>query len=262
MSTRITLFTVPRPFLREFSYIQENAIRSWLFLDPTPQVILLGDEPGVAETARKLNVESISNVKKMNGDLPLIGDVFRKSQKASVNEVVVYINSDIILTKSFLSAVTVVEKRFQNFLMLGRRWDFGGVKDKFNFLPGWEEKLIELVKREGSLHPPTGIDYQVFRKGNWMDQPPFVAGRLAWDNWFTVQALRASHPVIDATEAVIVIHQTHDYSLCAGGIKEARNGRYAEHNRKLAGNSIFGGFITNATWTLSSDFVLKERSES
>lgn len=255
----ITLFTVPRPFVREFKCIQENAIKSWLHLEPTPQIILVGDEEGVVETAKTFDIECISDVEKMNGDLPFISDVFRKAQEASINDVVVYVNSDIILTKSFLTAITIVEKKFQDFLMIGRRWDFEGIAGEFDFSSDWEEELTMLVKKEGKLHPPTGIDYQVFRKGNWMNQPPFVAGRIAWDNWFTVQALRAGHPVIDATEVAMIIHQTHNYNLCSGGREEARNGAYAKHNRKLAGSSVFGGFITNSTWALSSDFMLEEK---
>ena len=48
----LTLFTVPKPFRGHVGDIQRNAIESWRALRPSVQVVLVGDEDGVAEAAR------------------------------------------------------------------------------------------------------------------------------------------------------------------------------------------------------------------
>jgi hypothetical protein len=72
--------------------------------------------------------------------------------------------------------------------------------------------LRKAVAEDAVLHPPAGSDYFVYpRDLNW-NAPPFVIGRVAWDNWMIYRA-RAMHvPVIDATLCITAIHQNHDYS--------------------------------------------------
>ena len=50
--TLLTLFSAPKPFTDpHIALIQRNAIRSWTLL-PDVEVILLGEETGLAEAAR------------------------------------------------------------------------------------------------------------------------------------------------------------------------------------------------------------------
>jgi len=42
----LTLFALPKPFRGRNGIIQQNAIRSWTLLEPTPEIILFGDEFG------------------------------------------------------------------------------------------------------------------------------------------------------------------------------------------------------------------------
>ena len=49
----LTLFTAPKPFRGHIGLIQANAIRSWMALAPDIEVLLVGDEPGLAEAARR-----------------------------------------------------------------------------------------------------------------------------------------------------------------------------------------------------------------
>jgi hypothetical protein len=47
----LTIFTIPKPFRGHIEVIQRNAIESWLRLRPQCEIILCGDDPGVAEAA-------------------------------------------------------------------------------------------------------------------------------------------------------------------------------------------------------------------
>lgn len=230
----LTIFSVPRPFNGHIGLIQENAIASWKILKNNPQVILLANESGTAEVCKKYNVDFIPDVKLNSFGTPLVNDVFRKAQGAAQFEIVAYVNSDIILTNSFIDATMKASKQFQSFLLVGRRYDLSITK-KVDFSNSmWEQIIRDRVKKESSLHSPTGMDYQVFRRGAWMNMPPFIVGRPVWDCWFVTQAKKVKHEVIDTTEAVFIIHQKHDYKRAEDGSILVRTGPEALRNRELA----------------------------
>ena len=56
----LTLFTMPRLFRDHIAVIQRNAIRSWTLLRPRCEIILCGDDAGVASTAAELSVRGES----------------------------------------------------------------------------------------------------------------------------------------------------------------------------------------------------------
>jgi len=67
----ITLFSAPKPFTNShIAMIQRNAIKSWTLL-PDVEVILLGEEAGLAEAAKELGVKHISNVARNESGTPL-----------------------------------------------------------------------------------------------------------------------------------------------------------------------------------------------
>ena len=47
-----TFFTTAKPFRGHNGIIQRNALKSWMLLHPDAEVILFGDEEGVAGTAK------------------------------------------------------------------------------------------------------------------------------------------------------------------------------------------------------------------
>ena len=71
----ITLFSAPKPFTNpHIALIQRNAIKSWTLL-PEVEVILLGEEAGLAEAARELGVQHIPHVERNANGVPLISSV-------------------------------------------------------------------------------------------------------------------------------------------------------------------------------------------
>jgi len=62
--------------------------------------------------------------------------------------------------------------------------------------------------------------------------PPFVL-RVFWDNWLVWKALDAGKPVIDASRAVMAVHQNHDYSYHPQGKAGIWSGEEAELNGSL-----------------------------
>src|SRR5512139_4033714 len=100
----ITLFSAPKPFTNpHIATIQRNAIRSWTLL-PDVEVILLGEETGLAEAAHELGVKHLPNVARNEAGTPLISSMFQWAREYSDNQLLCIINADIILFPDFVEA--------------------------------------------------------------------------------------------------------------------------------------------------------------
>ena len=72
----ITIFSAPKPFTNpHIATIQYNAVRSWTKL-PGVDVILLGDESGLAEAARELGVKHIPDIPRSPSGAPKISTMY------------------------------------------------------------------------------------------------------------------------------------------------------------------------------------------
>ena len=205
----ITLFTSCKPFVGEDKIAQRNAIKSWSLLRPKPEIIIVGDDPGVKEVAEEFGLVYVSEVRRYNGRNPYVDDVFKKATQFASNDLLCYINSDIILMSDFMSAVSEASTVKKKLLLVGKRHDLA-VEHELDFDPGWEEQLTARVVNEGRLYPLAGIDYFVFRKGSYDDLPPYILGNVRWDNWMVYSARCKRMMVIDATDSVRVVHQDHE----------------------------------------------------
>jgi hypothetical protein len=244
----LTIFSVPKPFKGHTATIQRNAIQSWLQLRPACEIILLGNDEGTAEAAREFGLRHLPEVACNECGTPLLNSIFERAQAAASHRLLCYVNADIILLSDFLTAVRRI--RFRRFLMVGQRWDMD-LDHALDFTrPDWEADLRRQLTTRAVLHPPTGIDYFVFPRGLWGEVLPFAIGRTAWDNWLIYRARAQGAAVIDATQAVMIVHQNHDWSHIPGGEREAWKGPEAQRNRALAGNAIFT--LLDADWLLSS----------
>ena len=100
----ITLFSAPKPFTNlHIAMIQRNAIKSWTLL-PDVDVILLGEEQGLAEAARELDVKHISTVERNTNGVPLISSMFKLARENSDSDLLCIINADMILMPDFVEA--------------------------------------------------------------------------------------------------------------------------------------------------------------
>ena len=237
----LTLVTIPKPFRGHIGIIQRNAIASWSLLSPRPEIILIGDDEGTAQTANEFDVRHVSVARNEHGT-PLLDELFEKAQSLATNDLICYANADILLMNDFMQAVEQVASQRAGFLMVGQRTDLD-MKSPLDFGSGWEQRLLVRVREEGRLHPPAGSDYFVFPRGLLGRVPRFAVGRPGWDNWMICHARSRRIIVIDATPVVRAIHQNHDYSKT--GEREAE----ARRNLELVGRSIFT--IEDATHLLT-----------
>jgi len=232
----LTIFTLPKPFKdKHTSIIQENAIKSWVFL-PKTEVILIGNEEGIEKKAGELGVKHIKNVKRNQFGTPLLNDAFNKARNESDKKYLCYINADIILLKDFLNIFKFVPKK--DFLIVGQRWDLE-VGKLIKFDANWEDRIREKLKKEGELHRPrgkAGSDYFVFKRSLFRRIPPFSVGRVGWDNWMIFHARKKGMIAIDATPLVRIIHQNHGYPETRDTGKKKRESPEGRRNILLAGS--------------------------
>lgn len=214
--TFLTLFSAPKPFTNpHIAMIQRNAIKSWTLL-PDVEVILLGEEEGLAEAARELNVKHISHVTRNANGTPLISSMVNLARENSNSDLLCIVNTDMILMSDFIEAAKQTVKLKDEFVLLSQRWDYD-ITSLIDFAEGWESRLGESVRKQNQLHRPAGSDFFLFPKSCYQDIPDFAIGRAGWDNWMIYKARAEKYPVIDCTPSIMIVHQNHDYSHLAGG---------------------------------------------
>jgi hypothetical protein len=231
----LTLFSIPKAFGGHVGVIQRNAIRSWIALGPDVQVVLVGDEPGVADAATELGTLHVSGVAVSERGTPLIDDAFARVDDVAEHPLRCFVNADVLLLDDLLPAVDSIRAAFDRFLIVGETRDLDVVDDLRLDREGRDE-LRRRALAEGRSRGPTAIDYFVFTAGLFDPVPPFVVGRARFDNWLVWRA-RERGPVVDATRAVVAVHQRHDYAHVQGGFEEAHFGGEARRNEELAGGS-------------------------
>jgi hypothetical protein len=250
----ITIFTAPKPFTNpHINLIQRNAIQSWQHLGNDVQVLLIGDEPGMAEFATQVGIPQLAQVVCNAQGTPLVSSIFDLARQHSTSPVLAYVNADVLLTPEFVSIARLVYGQVKDFLVVGQRWDLD-IREALEFNPGWESRLLADAKSLGRLHPAGGSDYFIFPRQDFIDMPKFAIGRAGWDNWMFFHARRGKIPVIDATSALTVIHQDHDYSHLPGGQPHYRMPESFE-NIRLAGGRRTIFTLLDADYTLNAGKV-------
>jgi len=210
ISTMLTIFTIPKSFTDpRINIIQRNAIKSWTLLRPACEIFLVGNDEGVKETAEELKIKHIPEVKCNEFGTPLLNSAFDLAKKYSKNNILCYINSDIILVSDFIDAIKYLPG--ENFLTVGQRHDLD-----VDFLidyknPSWDKKIIGKTNKDALLHSPAGIDYFIYNKNTFIDLPELAVGRIGWDNWVIKNARWEKIKVIDASGMITAIHQNHGY---------------------------------------------------
>ncbi|MDL1943922.1 hypothetical protein FBQ99_16425 [Chloroflexi bacterium CFX2] len=245
----ITLFSAPKPFTDpHIALIQRNAIKSWTLL-PDVEVILLGEETGLAEAARELGVKHTPHVERNANGVPLISSMFRLARENSSSDLLCIVNADMILMPDFVEAARRSRLQRDKFVMLSQRWDYD-ITSPLNFTEGWESQLREDVRKQNQLHRPAGSDFFLFPKSCYAEIPNFTIGRAGWDNWMIYKARKENWAVVDCTPSLMIVHQNHDYSHLPDGKPHYEHPETNENIRLAGGQANIRYTILDATHQL------------
>jgi hypothetical protein len=211
----LTIFTAPKPFTNpHINIIQRNAVQAWTRLEDV-DILLVGDEPGIPETAKELGVKNVPQVKRDDQGVPLVSSILDIGHSYSNSPILCYANADMILMSDLVEAARTVAALKKDFLLIGQRWNLDLTRP-FDFSGDWESRLRGEVSRNGILFSPWGIDYFVFPRRLYTEVPDFTIGRVAWDNWMVYHARASFGVAVDASQDVLAVHQNHDYSHLPG----------------------------------------------
>jgi len=247
----LTIFSIPKPFKGHIGVIQRNAITSWTLLRPRPEIILFGNDEGVAEVALGLGVLHFPQIACNECGTPLLHDVFQKVEVQASHSILCYVNADILLMDDLRRAVERVREWRSQFLIVGQRWDLD-ICNQLDFgVPEWQGALEQLALKAGRQRPCNWIDYFAFSKGFGQNLVPLAVGRASWDNWLIWHARSIGIPVVDVSKSVIAVHQNHDYSHHPKGAAGVWSGEEAIRNYKLAGGWRHLYSMENATHKLT-----------
>jgi hypothetical protein len=274
--TLLTLFSAPKPFTDpHIAMIQRNAIRSWTLLSDV-EVILFGEETGLAEAAKQLGVKHLPNVTCNDSGVPLISSMFQLARENSNSDLLCIINADMMLLADLVEAakqVLTLESRssfldnrqqavgLQRFVLLSQRWDYD-VTTPLDFAEGWESRLRESVRKQNQLHRPAGSDFFLFPKSCYTDIPNFTIGRAGWDNWMIYQACQQKWPVIDCTPSIMIVHQNHDYSHLPGGKSHYDHPDTTKNIRLAGGHASIRYTILDSTHQLVDGKLVRPKMTS
>jgi len=258
----LTIFSTPKPFAGHIEMIQRNAIESWKRLDANVEIILIGDDPGTAEVCRELGLLHIAAVQRNAHGTKYLASIYDQAQDAARHEILCHVNCDIVLMSDFTGTVRRMREARERFLMAGRRWDVD-VREPLDFArKDWETELRKLARKTNRQRPPQWIDYFVFRRGLFYRKiPEFVIGRPGWDNWLLWYPRSVGVPVVDASSAVIAVHQNHDYGYHPDGEKGVWEGEEAQENFHLMRTKGRYQTLENATYVMSARGLRKNYKE-
>jgi len=246
----LTIFTTAKPFRGHIGLIQRNALQSWKALHPGIEIILFDGNEGAAEAAEEFGLRHEGHVEPNELGTKRLDYLFARAQAIARHEILCYINCDIILMQDFWRAIERVSAMHREFLMVGRRWDTEITEAVAFERADWAAEVRELALKRGRKRTAEWIDYFAFSRGLYgADMPPFVL-RVFWDNWLVWKALDAGKPVVDASRAVLAVHQNHDYSHHPQGKQGVWNGEEAGRNGQLAGGWRHLRTIADATEVL------------
>jgi hypothetical protein len=252
----ITIFTAPKPFTHpHINLIQRNALLSWQHLGDEVNVVMVGDEPGVADFATETGLQHLPDVVRNSSGTPLVSSLFSAARQISSSPLLAYVNADILLTPQFVTTASQVYCHEKQCLIVGQRYDLD-LQQPLEFTPGWDIRLLADIQTRGRLHPPAGSDYFIFPRSCFTNLPNFAIGRAGWDNWMIYHARQEHLPVIDASSSITVIHQDHDYSHLPNGQAHYRLPESSE-NLRMAGGRRTVFTLLDADFTFEHDHLRK-----
>ena len=119
----LTLFSSPKPFTDpKVAVIQENAIGSWVRL-PDVQVLLMGDEEGLARVALASGAKHVPNVATNAAGTPLISSMVQRARDYGDGGMLCIVNADMILMSDFVEVARWAQTMGESFVVVSRRWD-------------------------------------------------------------------------------------------------------------------------------------------
>jgi len=214
--SQVILFTSPKPRQANTEGVQISAFRSWRRIFPKARILLFGDGATWESFAREEGLELVCPLPSGAEGGEVIQFLFEKVSVLAGDEIAMYLNSDILLDQSALTAVARLESLPGPWLASARRcclpeWAGPALKEDEEW-----QRFYQRAREESVWGPACAMDMFLFRGLSFEAMPPFLIGHGGWDNWMIYHARSQNISVIDVSAAMRIIHYDHDYSYAAG----------------------------------------------
>ncbi len=250
----LTIITSIKPFVDpHIIKLQRNAFQSWKELGPDVDIVVVGEEIGLAEVCQEMGLRRAPAIRRSKIGTPLVSSIFELGRQASTSPVLAYINADIIVLPDFLEGARKAAEKYDKFLIAGQRWDLE-VTELIDYSSGWQERMQAQLQSKGHRHRRTGSDYFIFPRTCYTDTPDMTVGRAYWDNWMIYWARRNHWPAIDGSDGIQIIHQNHDYSHLPQGQSHHKHPETFE-NMRLGGGARTAFLLNDANMRLTPDGI-------
>lgn len=241
---KFTFYTLCLPFIGHDTVIQTNSVKSWLELGPQVEVLLLGDEFGVADFSEKTKARHIPEVERNELGHFAVNDLFRLAHEHARGDVLVFMDADVIALPGILQVLEKQAEYYGDFLAVGFRQALP-VPGWVNFREGWADRLWDKFERQGKqFHKGlgSGTDFYAYPNGLFVDSgmPDFSVGAGHWDGWPMWYALQWAIPLIDVSPIARMIHQNHRH-------RSWRRGKPTERNMALCDGGEKWAWVHDAT---------------
>jgi hypothetical protein len=207
----LTLFTWPKSFGdRHIARIQRNAARSWVRLEPHPEILVFGDAPGGVEYCAEFGLKRVPDPMDVIDRTVRLRDMAAHAEAISDTPFYCFVNADIILTDSLMEGLKIVSARFERFLLGASPWNVNVTED-LTFGEGWEAALEQKARAENDPRPRACSDFFLYPKGYLASAPELLIGRAYVDNGLMWYVRKRRDALIDGTPGIFSFHQRHEY---------------------------------------------------
>lgn len=257
----ITIFSVARPFTLNGSNLseerQELAVRSWLTVSPTVNVVLFGQEPFVGELARKFG-ERVSGEPSIDfsfSGIPFFHSMLARSHISHFG-ISILIEPETILLPDIIETLLYVQK-------LKRDWFIVSVSPSISHFPFFlDESGKKRLQKDGKHIAKKKLQEYIFHNSKWKDcgqkilmawnnrntllhagvVPPFLYGKGLHNQWLV-------HEILSSDFRLVIDASLVATTFFIGNLRRRDNGIFETWgyggNHHLA--SLYGSLYFNRT---------------
>jgi len=205
---------------------------------------------------KEVNCLPTWNCHDYNYDAPTVSCILGTFIHAATTENVVFLNSDIVIFRSFMASLAT-SMQLENYVMVGQRSRARRDILKYEILA-----TLECEARELKLEGGFALDYFAFKRSNpaLRQLPNFIVGNWRWDNVLLTLLYKSGSNIIDATRTAPVWHQNpyktwfkHDQRRAASFNDDLAH--------KIMGEDFLYGNVNNAAFYTTFDRGKIELSE-
>ncbi|KAK8793520.1 hypothetical protein WA158_004879 [Blastocystis sp. Blastoise] len=252
IAVMFTTFSEPQAEWPDITDVQRNTL-TYMSLMPNVVAVLFTDSDYWLNECKHMKVLCYSDFPKNPYGLPFLFGMFQTAIKnVPGRPFYCYINGDILIQRTLTPTLQDLQRKIEQgtlspkVAMFTQRRNFYVDLSVDMYTDTGIDELFETQKRKARTYWDAAIDLFVFTPStfNWDFMPRFVIGRAKFDNWIIQYVSRSEEiAMIDATQAVMLLHQTGKRGNRSGVKKERAGGAGPDPGSNLVWNDIIAGAI-------------------